>query len=189
MRTAGFEPTTAGFGIQCSTTELSPQYSTNPGLEPGTSWSVVRCAIHYASRPFVLVSIFRNRTCDLHRTTNGALLRNIWSSYLELNQGPIELQSTALPLSYTSIKRGMPGLEPGSSRPQRNIMTPILHSHTKNDNNFVWEIGLGGFRSHYLNVANVTRFRLRHKPINLLLSICHGNRTQSSGRLYPAFYH
>lgn len=24
MRTAGFEPTTAGFGIQCSTTELSP---------------------------------------------------------------------------------------------------------------------------------------------------------------------
>lgn len=37
MRTAGFEPTTAGFGIQCSTTELSPQYSTNPGLEPGTS--------------------------------------------------------------------------------------------------------------------------------------------------------
>lgn len=37
MRTVGFEPTTAGFGIQCSTTELSPQYSTNPGLEPGTS--------------------------------------------------------------------------------------------------------------------------------------------------------
>ncbi|CAD5118874.1 DgyrCDS7547 [Dimorphilus gyrociliatus] len=97
-----------------------------PGFEPGTSRSAVECSA---------TELYPLATVNLQ-------------GHPDLNRGPLDLQSNALPLSYTpsdSDLKGAPGFEPGTSRSAVECSATELYPHCKsftvNDSfpKFLWK--------------------------------------------------